>query len=523
MRRSTFLYSLLLLGVFLAASSGIFVTSSLQLEGRRWNAFDLVLVPDRYPIEEIHNRLTRGGHAPVDRYGATVAIEDFNGQRAIPISELPERFEPEDPRLDPFVAALPELFLSDGGNEGHHIVYLPRNGSPLDLYLELRRSLGDIEFTLVGWEPVAYIVVAVIAFLINAGVAVASRRRIALGIVASILSAIYTLGHGPLVLVPAVLTGIAAVYALGRIKGLEREWLIHRTRIVLHEEQRWVLGFFAGAIAVAVVMIGIAAGDSMVPRLGAYLLYLIAVVSAYLLSVSVEGARLSRSEHRLFSPRPILGSPWRPRRGQPEVFPGLPGAIITLVITTGGFLLFDAGGFGGADDVFIPQPEHDLIETASIADTEDARNLLRGLSGTDVRRHPLSVAGYFAHRRYQDSLLYGGEFEVPEPNEVVALRRFRRENARIVEWQDERIRFGAGWVLGQYSNPTGTAYSLFIEEGGIFTVVRSPLVTPLASTELMIAQIALAFLVVFPVLLRIRLPYRGALGTVAVASRSERR
>jgi hypothetical protein len=523
MRRSTFLYTFLLLVVFLAAAAGILGTSSLTLEGRRWNAFDVVLVPFYYQIEEVHARLVASGHEPLDAYGATVAIEDFNGQQAIPVSEVALRFEPEDPRVDPFVEALPELFVTDGGEERYHVVYLPRNGSPLERYRELRRALADIEFTLVGWEPVAYAVVSIVAFLITAAVAVLSRQRIALGIVVAVLSGLYTLGHGPLVLVPAVLTGIAGIYALGRTKGLEREWLIHRSRIVLHEEQRWVLAFLLGAVVVGLAMIVIASGDAAAPRLVAYLLYLIAGAAAYLLLVTAEIVRLSRSEHRLFSPRPILGSPWRPRRAQPEIFPGLVGAIIVLVVTSGGFLLFDAGSFRGGGGVFIPQPEHDLLETTSIAGAEDARNLLRGLSGTDVLRHPLSVAGFFAHRRFQDSLVYGGTFEIPRPEEVVTLRRFRREDNRIVDWQEERLRFGASWVLDQYENPPGTAYDLFVEEGGMFTIVRTRLATPLASTELMLAQIALVFLVVFPVLLRIRLPYRGALGTVAVASRSERR
>jgi hypothetical protein len=388
-------------------------------------------------------------------------------------------------------------------------------------YRTIDAALDGVPFYLAGWQPMARVLSAIAAFLILSGVVVTARRRPALSSTIAIFAVAYVFLQGPGAFVGGVLTAIAVMYAVQLARPLEREWLLHRGRITLHEDHARVLVLLAGGIAISATSVAMTAPDPTA-RIAAYAAFGLSLFGAYATAIVVERMRLYRREHRLFSPRPILGETWRSRRPPLEVFPGLRGAAAGLAVAIVAIYLYtDSDLFTGT--TYIPVPEHTLVEPGPIETPRDGVDLLDAVSVIDPQQTPLSVAGFLAHRRYQSSVLFDGRFATPAADEVVTLRRFRRENGTISAWEEEQIRYDGAWVLAQYDVTEPSVYTLFVREGGVFSVVPHRLFVSPLPARLIPVQIILLFVVVFPLLLRFRLPYRDGIGTVAVASRSERR
>jgi hypothetical protein len=367
----------------------------------------------------------------------------------------------------------------------------------------------------------ARVLSAIAASLILFGVVGAARRRPLLSGAIAIFAVAYVFLQGPVAFVGGVLTAIAGMYAVQLARPLEREWLLHRGRIALQEDHVRVLLLLTGAVGVAVTSVVLVSDDPSA-SIVAYAAYVLSLSGGYATAVVVERMRLYRREHRLFSPRPILGETWRSRRPPLKVFPGLRGAAAGIAVAIVAIYLYtDSDLFAGT--TYIPVPEHALVEPGPIETPRDGVDLLDAVSVIDPEQTPLSVAGFLAHRRYQSSVLFDGRFATPVADEVVTLTRFRREGAAIATWEEEQMRYDGAWVLDQYDVVAPSVYTLFVREGGVFSVVPHRLFVSPPPARLVPVQIILVFVVVFPLLLRFRLPYRDGIGTVAVASRSERR
>ena len=505
----------------LGAVATMVALSGAVHEQQGWNAFDLVVVPATASIEELHAALDAEGLAPISAANATIRVEDFNGQAELPIADLSQRFDDADPRLDPFVRAVMRLFSIRQGETDSHVMYLPRSSSIFRRYRAINAAFEGMPFYLAGWQPMARVLSAVGAFLILFGVVVRARRRPVLSSTIAIFAVTYVFLQGPVALIGGVLTAIGVMYAVQRARPLEREWLLHRGRITLQRDHVRVVLLLVGGVGIAVTSL-VVTSDEPSTHIAAYTAFLLSMFSAYATAIITERMRLYRREHRLFSPRPILGETWRSRRAPMEVFPGLRGAAAGLAVAIVVVYLYTNNHYF-PETPYVPVPEHVLVEPGPITTSGDGVNLLKAASVIDPRQAPLSVAGFLAHRRYQSSVLFDGRFSVPVVDEVVTLRRFRREDGAISAWEEEQVRYNGAWVVGQYDVAPPSVYTLFVREGGVFSVVPHRLFVSPLPARLIPTQIVLLFIVVFPLLLPFRLPYRDGIGTVAIASRSDHR
>jgi hypothetical protein len=246
-----------------------------------------------------------------------------------------------------------------------------------------------------------------------------------------------------------------------------------------------------------------------------------ALVGAWLVSAAIHRWQVLRSEHRLFAPRRIL-------QGR-ATFPGLLQALTLLVDGSAGLVALGAGIGGPFGELTAPIPEHLVVgqpdggegtDDASIR--SDLERVVEGMRALSPTREPLSTAGYVAHRWYQETLMYGGQFEVPNMDETIELQRLRRDVAGLEAYRSEVERFDTEWIAQQFSAPPGSVYRLFFQERGAFRVIFRPLRFTVLDI-VTYGRRALLLLIPFIVLaVSIRLPYRGLLGTVGAASRSER-
>lgn len=522
MQRSGLVYVGVLVVLVAIAVGLILSVSSFEFQRRPWNAFDVVLVPERHDLAAVHSALVDHGLEPIDATNATVRVEDYNGQEEVRVAEIPDRFDELDPRIDPFIRAVPNLFRVRHGGRGYHVLYLQQTHGMIDGYRRVRTAIDEFEFLLAGWQPLTWMVTAGATFLIVLIVTVVMRRRVLLMVSIALIAVVYVAAHGPSAFMRGAMTALAVLYVAFHGRNIEREWLLYRGPIVLQRHHVQTLLFLILTLVASAVMIAVETDGDRTAAAISYVAYLLALGGTYGIAVVVERRRLRRSEHPLFSPRPILGDVWRRRQRRLEVFPGALAAVFLIVVVATAVTVYSPGS-AAAGDVYLPVPDHRLAEPGPVDTEADGETFLRAVATIDVASDPLSVAGFIAHRRFQSSFLYGGQFAPPSPGETVALRRFRRDGDRIEAFEEERVRFDGTWVREELSVASPSVYALFAREGGVFSVVLEPLYAPSFSYDVALIHIILLFFALLPVLIRIRLPYRDALGTVAVASRSERR
>ncbi len=522
MRRFGVLPVGLLILCTVAAIAAVVVRGDLFSGDSRWKSFHLLLVSTDYDIEEIHAALSRAGLQPLDMANATVRVEDFNGQETIPVAQLGERFDDADPRVDPFVQRVHELFITRHGNGAHHLIYLPRTVASTAPSRAIQAALGPIPFILNDRSGEASLLLSGIGIAVMLGVLFFSRQRLFPGLLIIAVAAIYMVLHGTPVLSRSILTALAAIYLVRHSETVEREWFLYDRTERFHSDYYQALRLFFIAASLSVLSVVVESGEERFQSLISYTLYALAQVGMYGISVTVRGYLLRQREHRLFAPRPILGEMWRHRQKLPELFPGLVVVVPLLIVLVAVFHLF-GDRFTTQGDLFVPLPDHHITELQFSGSPGEAEQLLAVLTQGEAEQKPLSTAGFVAHRRYQRSLLYGGAYEVPSAGEAVGLTRFRRAGDRIETWEEEVLRFDGEWVLNEFDVPDDSAYSLFVREGGAFFVRWESLGSVLLTRQSMIAQILLLFAFLIPLFTPFGLPYRTGLGTVAVASRSARR
>lgn len=489
--------ALLLLGPLLYAGVlGWLLRGALDgFDRRPWERFDVVLTDER-DQELVARRLSGAGLEPLWEANALVRIEDFSGGVWIEPAAIEQRLDPADPRRDPFLEAVPGLFRLPDRPE-MRAIYVPRRGSLLESWLELRRLLTGVPFQLAGWQPILPLVTAGAFLLALLPLFVRVRRRRLAGLLGAVLLAAYVFTAGPASLVPSFLLALGFWYWLMHSRALERELLVHRR---VSDVERGHVAAFVLLVAGTALFFGLASN-----RLRAALVIL--ALGGLLVSVvTLHLRRIRRSEHRLFTPRSILRAPPR--------FPGLVPALVLMGLAAAGLPLLETG-FMGQQGYALPVPvEREEARTAGA--------VLRALEPEDALAAPLSTAGFVAHRWFHAALIYGGIYEVPAAGEAISLQRLRRQDGRLESFQEEVIRFDRSWLEAMYRDSGQGVYRLFVEEPGAFAVGYRAVGAAGIDRHLHLQRLALLAVPLGPLMLGMRLPYRGVLGTVGAPSRSHR-
>ena len=71
---------------------------------------------------------------------AEVRINGFDGELRVSLADIPQRFSPLDPRLDPFIQALPALFQGTRNGQPAELLYVSRNMGIRELQEQLRAA-----------------------------------------------------------------------------------------------------------------------------------------------------------------------------------------------------------------------------------------------------------------------------------------------------------------------------------------------------------------------------------------------
>ena len=484
-RSRIFLYACLLLAaaaIALALSLLLIVPDRFQ--ERTWKGYYTLHIEQGTMAEQLVTQIaeSRRFRAVVSRFTAEVSVNTFAGFVSIPIENLPARLDPLDPRYDPYMERLPKLFTLESG-VSWEVVYLRSDRNPLSTFFYLRGLLGrrDLEWRLIEFEPAAALIRGVLLILyLLVLVRMASEQAIRLAVL---------LAAGPWVLLVSM-SNFPALLAFFLVMPA---WLHLFERLYAYRYvggfDRGTVDYFARPVATVVVALclsvvlrrpGPQAGLLLAAAGGA-----VAAASLYCLFV----VRDSLQAHRPFRALPIL------RRLQPRrtsLRPRITLHLLLVLIVLCSFPLFHLGRAWISD-------RPDTIRMRSIGDRGLSWSALHALSEYAGSSGIPNLADYLTHRAYQESLIFGRSYVLPDPGERILISEYRidPQSARVQKTYRVVKQFKESWLYATLeAAAAGSVDRMFADQGFAGVVEISQATEPLGRIGVSVVMIIL-FLIQF--------------------------
>ena len=102
-----------------------------------WRGYYTVLVSGDSSVSTVQDRLKSAGLPSITAENSLVRFDDFSSEASVPVSELASRFDPLDPRYDPYMRSVGSYFHTGLWN----IFYVRIDGPPSLAVATLSRAL----------------------------------------------------------------------------------------------------------------------------------------------------------------------------------------------------------------------------------------------------------------------------------------------------------------------------------------------------------------------------------------------
>ncbi len=384
-----------------------------------WKGFYTLLVAQPADDGAIASRLAA---SRIDALGASTAevrFTDFSGPARVSVAHLGERFDPLDPRLDPYMRGLGGYFRASGW-----VIAYARAAESLPIFrLRVAGALRGLRWEIADADGFRETACLLLLLLCAAGLIARARLKPGL-LVAGLAPWLPIAATGSLgALLPAAFLYLAwallAEEALPAIEGaLEGDGF---------ERPLSVRSAAATACALAVAA-DVGSGGLLLPLAEA--LFADLLLCACLLAF--RAARSGARDHRLFVPVEVL------RPGALRSAPGIEAAVFAGLLAC--FMAFPIVlARDRPADVAIPiaraYPDPSGLTWSALA------RLARLKRSGDLP----DLSDYLAHRSYQDSLASGRAYGFPRKNEQVVIPTFRREGLKIERTSRVAERFDTAW------------------------------------------------------------------------------
>ena|GEM_PF-3314085 len=171
MKRKTAVQLAILAAVTISIGLKVIWTLPYQTE-ESWKGYQVALVADTVntteakdtsptPITKVKQTLQQAGFYRILSYeDQDVDFFQYSGMNTFPLSALPELLEPQDPRYDPYMKALPRYFEGSINGQSAQVLYMQRDPGqlpPLFLAEQLQRQF-DTPVYISGFEPLRQVI-----------------------------------------------------------------------------------------------------------------------------------------------------------------------------------------------------------------------------------------------------------------------------------------------------------------------------------------------------------------------------
>ncbi|MFW6293256.1 MAG: hypothetical protein ACOC7V_13155 [Spirochaetota bacterium] len=440
----------------------------------------LTVVTDHAHGEAARLLLDVGARDVITPENTEVLVSRFGSIDSVPLSVALATLDPLDPRRDPWIEGLGAYFSFSGRNA----VYVRFNLPAGRVDRLVRTTLGP-DSGIAEWSPLrtggALLVFAVLAAL---ALYFAGRERLRL--VPAILPWVPAIA--PLGLVAAAVAGVSVMYLgwtseeVGRVSTLRRQ---HGSTV------RSALGLRAIGLAVVVVLSLVYAGRLLGWRSLGPLLIALSGASLGSLVTATRFRRPLDTEHRPFVPVSILKARVDAIIGRNWSRLGLVALPVLLFLPP--FVDALVSGRGA------PRPVPVHAERRALT-YEGIRDVWTHSSDVNLP----DIADYLAHRAYQEGLAFGRQYGFPDPDEVVALSRYREESdGSYSSFAETVLTFDQAWVEGALRDAPVGLTSVLVDLGFAAGVVLAPVDAIYSGYSRFLQHLSYVVLVLAPFLLAV--------------------
>ncbi|TVQ37966.1 MAG: hypothetical protein EA384_10785 [Spirochaetaceae bacterium] len=411
------------LGCLYLASLALFVLlPAQQRHGRIWSGFYMVLVDRHAACEPLVERLNGAGFDQViAKCTATVSINSFGSQETLPLSRITARLDPVDPRIDPYVRALPAWFQTTLTGEPAAIMYLAGEQNPWFTYRRVAAALRDagVWWRFPEWELRGAFVFAAAFALIAMMVTLRCRRCRTAVLAAALPWPAWVFFGGLPAFGVAVTVYIAAAVGMDALDSALRE----RRRGVLRLALLWL-------IAVTSVAFMTHPENGVHGRLP-LLAGSAGVAAVVALWAVLRERRYRLVEHRLFTPLPITR---------------LRGVRLTPVLGILPAVLLVAAA---APLAYVALPRHEtprIPEPEAVSGDYRSFDTLQRLFVYNGEGMPPNLSAYVTHRAFQEAFMYRRDWGMPQYGEVLARQRFARNGPILERTSEVIVEYTPDWL-----------------------------------------------------------------------------
>lgn len=366
-----------------------------------WAGYVRVIARPPVPGQKPLGRLLRTmGFEVIDAESTVVYLTTYGGVEPVRYATVRDRLLQEDPRLDPYVRSLGNLFMTN--RSSYRLYYVRTEWTAREVHRYLRRHAVDYDLHVVEYRPLdgigaalPVLAVAIVVFLL-----MKDRRYVAF-VTAAPAVAFVAVG-GPSAMAVALVSYFAWTLVIDKLTYLARSRFFYRS--VTPEESRAAVFRATYALMILAFSIGVGVVASSANTLGVILLFLANWATAIGLAI-VSRARLAVHEHRLFLSVPIIErSPYESAAG---AFSRTLSVSFVAILVPSLVALY----FADRDRTIAPSPVLLSSPVQGALGYAPLRVAFAERSGRDPA-YP-AAADYIAHRAYQDSLPFGGVYGVP--------------------------------------------------------------------------------------------------------------
>lgn len=356
--------------------------------GEQWGGYYSIYTSDASSLEICLNR----ENLPfISLNESEIVYNDISCMDTVDLKDLPERFSPLDPRLDPYMKSIAQLFTAYDEDTVYDILYVEKKSiSPYLLYSKLFVEFYDsqISWSIGGFKPLQLFFPLVIFFFIFAGFLVTTphnRWKTAIAL-AGWIPYVYLYGIPALILAVAFSFGV-----MRRVSSFFQAGLVFLTLIFAYYSSilnmEYIQHFLVGIISI--LYLTRSDKNRMVRRSQ--------IVSSR--KWKEKKIILKKSDHQLFSPIQIGASTMHTVGAAENKNNSLRYMTLFAMILICGLTLVNTS----PDAYIVPLPENNPDLTGSSE---------RG----DVI---LSSSDYFTHIAFQEGFLYRSEWIYPRKENPV--------------------------------------------------------------------------------------------------------
>ncbi len=421
---------LILLFCLVLIPSVFFVIHESRLEAPSYLPGWFILRLDASDAEAASAALIRGGvEGSLSEWNADVTVMTIPETQRVRVADLDDILSPGDPRRDPFLSSVADLFRSGSSS----LIYLPADRGIRDYrkILESDPVFTGAEILDDNRRPNLFS-----AFIFLCAVAVFAwarkGRRIAV-LVSSIPVLVFFLSSGANDPFP---------------------YLALPVSLVLFSRRGWKAAVSCAAVSAAVVLPAASLETRyLFPALIAFLssAAIFFILPGYFggaLSDSAEKKALSappdktrrtnrkkrRTEHVLFEPVSLVkkSSPVPNRFSLKNAAAGFAALAVLLVV----WII----PFGGSS------PVHDPVPSAAESYGKILnRSAMAALDANRDYRNLPDIAALLASVSHQEGFLYGAEYRLPMPGEKLTFTEYKNEDGRIIGYENAVVSYTGDW------------------------------------------------------------------------------